>query len=117
MQIKLDPENLGAIQVTVHMKDGVMSAAFETSNDDSTRMLSHSLGQLKSSLEAGGIAVDKMHVRQSNKKDGAGADDADSKSSKQQDAQGQSKRDQQRQELIKRMWAKLSGGDPLDLVA
>jgi flagellar hook-length control protein FliK len=117
MQIRLDPQNLGAIQVTVHMKDGVMSAAFETSSDDSTRMLSHSLGQLKSSLEAGGIAVDKMHVQQSAKKDGAGADDSDSKSSKQQDAQGQSRRDQQRQELIKRMWAKLSGGDPLDLVA
>ena len=37
MHIRLDPPELGALQVTVHMEDGVMSAMFQTSTDDATR--------------------------------------------------------------------------------
>ena len=33
MHIRLDPPELGALQVTVHMEDGVMSAMFQTSTD------------------------------------------------------------------------------------
>src|SRR5206468_12374312 len=69
MQIRLDPPELGALQVTVHMRDGVMTAAFETSNDDATRMLSHSLNQLKTVLESAGVSVEKLHVQQSPKPD------------------------------------------------
>jgi flagellar hook-length control protein FliK len=117
MQIRLDPPELGTVQVTIHMKNGVMSAAFETANDESTRLLSHSLGQLKSSLEATGVAVEKMHVQQAPKQDGKGTDRDGQSAKKQTDQQGQAKRDQQRQDLIKKMWQKLAGGDPLDLVA
>ncbi len=63
------------MQVTVHVRDGSVSASFETNNDDATRLLSHSLGELKSSLESTGITVDRMHVQQSPKPsggDGAG---------------------------------------------
>ena len=64
MHIRLDPPELGALQVSVHMQDGVMSASFQTSNDDATRLLSHSLGQLKHMLETQGVSVDKLHVTQ-----------------------------------------------------
>ena len=48
MQLRLDPPELGAMQIKVEMRDGVMTASFETSNDQATRLLSHSLGDLRS---------------------------------------------------------------------
>ncbi len=116
MQIRLDPPELGALQVTVHMRDGVMTASFETSSDHATKLLSHSLGQLKSGLEAAGMTVEKLHVEQAPKRD----TDADARSdSKQapQEQQQQANQEKQRREMVQRMWQKLSGGDPLDMVA
>ena len=63
-QIRLDPPELGALQVLVHMRDGAMTASFQTSSDDATKLLSHSLGQLKQVLESQGVSVDKLHVQQ-----------------------------------------------------
>src|SRR5690606_21434418 len=51
MQIRLQPGNLGSMQISVRMVDGVMSASFQTSNAEATRLLSHSLSQLKTTLE------------------------------------------------------------------
>jgi flagellar hook-length control protein FliK len=116
LQMRLDPPGLGDLQVTVHLKDGVMTASFETSNDEATKLLSHSLGQLKSGLEAAGVTVDKIQVEQAPKKDSSGNSDSDSKQPP-QDQQQQAQQDQQRREMVQRMWKKLAGGDPLDLVA
>jgi flagellar hook-length control protein FliK len=116
MQLRLDPPELGALSVTVHMHDGVMTASFETSNADATKMLSHSLGQLKAGLEAAGVSVDKIHVEQGSKGDAQGDGDPDSKQPAQEQQQ-QAQQDQQRREMVQRMWRKLAGGDPLDLVA
>ena len=74
MHIRLDPPELGALQVSVQMKDGVMTATFQTSNDDATKLLSHSLGQLKHALETQGVSVDKLHVTQG-PRDEKGADE------------------------------------------
>jgi flagellar hook-length control protein FliK len=41
-----------------------MAATFETSSGEATRLLSHSLGELKSALEAQGVSIDKIHVQQ-----------------------------------------------------
>ena len=65
MHLRLDPPELGDLQVSVHLRDGVITAAFQTSNDDATRLLSHSLGDLKTLLESQGVAVGKLHVQQS----------------------------------------------------
>jgi flagellar hook-length control protein FliK len=117
MTIRLDPPELGALQVSVHMRDGVMTAAFETSSDDATRMLSHSLGQLKTALEASGVSVEKLHVQQSPKQESKGGDSERQQGGSHQQQQ-QSQRDQQRREMLQRLWRRLSGGgDPLDLVA
>jgi len=117
MQLRLDPPELGALQVTVHLKDGVMTASFQTSNDDATKLLSRSLGQLKSGLEAAGMSVEKLHVEQAPKENSKQDSEGNSKQPAQQQ-QNQAQQDQQRRELVQRMWRKLAGGgDPLDLVA
>jgi flagellar hook-length control protein FliK len=118
MQIRLDPPELGALQVTVNMRNGVMSASFETSSDHATKLLSHSLGQLKSGLEATGVTVEKLQVAQAPKQDAPSDSDSESDSKQApQEQQQQAQQDQQRREMVQRMWRKLAGGDPLDLVA
>ena len=47
MHLRLDPPQLGELQVTIRMIDGVVSAAFETASGEAAKLLSHSLGQLK----------------------------------------------------------------------
>jgi flagellar hook-length control protein FliK len=115
MQIRLDPPELGALQITVRMLDGVMSASFQTSNDHATQLLSHSLNQLKHGLESQGVSVDKIQVQQSPRDQQASSDEQ----SRQQHEDDQSARqEQQRKEMLRRMWRRLSiGGDPLDMVA
>ncbi len=118
MQLRLDPPELGALQVTLSMKDGVMNATFQTSNDDATRLLSHSMTQLKTAMESAGISVDKLQVQHTPK-------DSQSHTAGEDQGKGQTGQDdltrqqeQQRKDMIKRMWRKLSGeNDPLDLVA
>jgi len=118
MTLKLDPPELGALQVQVHLRDGVMTATFQTSNDDATRMLSHSLSSLKSALESQGINVEKLQVQQAPKDQQSGMNQ-DTRDQSQQSLDNQSARqEQQRREMLQRMWRKLSGAeDPLDLVA
>jgi flagellar hook-length control protein FliK len=114
MQLRLDPPELGAMQVTVQMHDGVMTASFQTSSDEATRMLSHSLNQLKTALESQGVSVDKLQVRQQTFKD---SHNQDSSQQHQQQAQDNpARQQQQRRDLMRRMWAKLALGDePLDI--
>jgi flagellar hook-length control protein FliK len=115
MHIRLDPPELGALQVTVHMEDGVMSAMFQTSTDDATRLLSHSLSQLKHVLETQGVSVEKLHVQQSPRDERQNFDDArQQRHSEDSSAQ----QEQQRREMLRRMWRRLTdGSDPLDMVA
>jgi flagellar hook-length control protein FliK len=116
MQIRLDPPELGDLQVTVQMRDGVMTAAFQTSNEQATRLLSHSLSNLKSLLESQGVNVEKLHVQQAAKQEQGGSSDTHREPTPEERHSAQ--REQQRREMIQRMWKKLGkGGDPLDLVA
>jgi flagellar hook-length control protein FliK len=117
MQVRLDPPELGALSVIVRVHEGVMSASFETSNDQATRLLSHSLAQLKSSLEAQGVSVGKLHVQQAPRgQQSSTSDDQRSQDNGNPDSAAQ--REQQRREMLRRMWRRLNGtGDPLDLVA
>jgi flagellar hook-length control protein FliK len=118
MQVRLDPPELGALSVIVRVHEGVMSASFETSNDQATRMLSHTLTQLKSSLEAQGVSVGKLHVQQSPKGQQSDLRDENRSSQDHGSQDSAAQREQQRREMLRRMWRRLSGGqDPLDLVA
>jgi flagellar hook-length control protein FliK len=120
MRLRLDPPELGAMQVSVHLKDGVVTASFETSNDQATKMLSHSLGQLKQSLESQGITVGKMDVQQSARNESTSdrSTGGEKDSDQAQENTSSSQQDEQRRETLRRMWERLAlGGDPLDLVA
>jgi flagellar hook-length control protein FliK len=118
MHIRLDPPELGALQVRVTMQDGVMTAAFETSNDDATKLLSHSLTQLKHALESQGVSVDKLHVQQSPRTDSSSNQKEENGQSQNSQNQRSAQQEQQRKEMIRRMWQKLGVTyDPLDMVA
>jgi flagellar hook-length control protein FliK len=117
MHLKLDPPELGALQVSVHMQDGVMTASFQTSNDDATRLLSHSLTQLKHALEQQGVSVEKLHVTQAPRDSNSSFDDQRS-GQQHPGEQSAAQQEQQRREMLRRMWRRLTNGsDPLDLVA
>ncbi len=121
MQIRLQPENLGAMQISVRMVDGVMSASFQTSNDEATRLLSHSLSQLKASLETQGIQVDRIHVtqapRETTSQEG-GSQDQHRDNPARQEQQQHAHEENQRRLILNRMWRRMATGeDPLDLVA
>src|SRR2546422_146848 len=79
MRPRLDPPELGPLAVTVRMRSGVMEASFETSNDEAAKLLSHSLGTLKSSLESQGVNVERLHVQQAPKSESSSSqgDDRD----------------------------------------
>ncbi len=120
MKIRLDPPNLGELQVDITVdRDGALSASFQTSNDEATRLLSHNLQNLKNSLEATGVSVDKIQVKQA-----APSEQSSSQNSGEQDKQQQSAQDhparqeQQRREILEKMWRKMVFGDePLDIAA
>jgi flagellar hook-length control protein FliK len=115
MHIRLDPPELGALQVSVHMENGVMTASFQTSNDEATKLLSHSLAQLKHVLESQGVSVDKLHVTQTPRDQQADNDNPRQQSGSDNPS---ARQEQQRREILQRMWRKLTNGsDPLDTVA
>ncbi len=118
MQLRLDPPELGAVHVNVQMRDGAMTATIEASNDQAARLLSHSLGELKTSLESQGINVEALHVKQSSTTPASRSSSQDSQQQQNSSTDdGSAKREQQRQQMLRRMWQRLSGGDPLDMVA
>ena len=118
MQIRLDPPELGALRVSVQMRDGVMSATFEASSDQATKLLSHSLNDLKTALESQGVSVAAIHVRQTPPRSESRQSNQDSQRQQgRRDSDENAPREQQRRELMQRLWKRLSGGDPLDMVA
>lgn len=118
MQIRLDPPELGAMQIRVEMHNGTMTASFETSNDQATRLLSHSLGDLRSALAAQGVNVEKLQVSQSPKQQQQSPSGDSQRDNSQTPQDTASQQEQQRKEMVRRMWQKLMGGaDPVDLVA
>jgi flagellar hook-length control protein FliK len=120
MNISLNPPELGAMQISVKMENGVMSASFQTSNEQATRLLTHTLGQLKDALEIQGVSVDRLHVHQASGSDSSSNQKSDSESGGKQSSQdGRSpQQEEQRRETLRRMWRRIRGQrDPLDLVA
>jgi len=118
MQIRLDPPELGTLHVSVKVQDGVISASFQTSNDEATRLLSHTLGQLKQSLEMQGLSVERLQVHRA-----SASEDSNSKSNQDGGRQGgdddrTAQQEQQHRQMMRRLWRRAAlGRDELDLVA
>jgi flagellar hook-length control protein FliK len=122
MRIRLDPPQLGAMQVTVRIQDGLVTAAFETSSDEATRLLGHSLNQLKATLETHGVAVDRLQVQQAPRETQSSNSQSDSRREQggqsSHDQEQSARQEQQRREMLRKMWRRLTGEpDPLDLTA
>lgn len=119
MQITLHPANLGHVHISVQVTAGSVSATFETTNEQATRLLSHNLSQLKQTLEAAGVVVEKLQVTQS--RDPQSQTQSDSKQSSQQQSatdQRGSQQEQQRREILQQMWDKVAGAqDWIDVKA
>jgi flagellar hook-length control protein FliK len=116
VRLRLDPPELGALLVRIDVKDGVLAASFQTSNDEATRLLSRSMQQLRTTLESHGVTVEKLHVQQAPREQwdgGRGGDDR-----QQNPPQHWQQQEQQRREMLQRMWRRVRDGrDPFDLVA
>ena len=119
MHLRLDPPELGDLLISVQMRDGVMTAAFQTSNDEATRLLSHSLGDLKATLEAQGVTVERLHVQQAprQEQDQGGPGNRNDGRNPATEDQHHARREQQRREMVQRLWDKLAGRDAVNLTA
>jgi len=62
MRLELSPPDLGALQVSVSVHDGVLSARLEAQNPATQRILADNLSQLKDSLTQQGVAFDRIDV-------------------------------------------------------
>lgn len=120
MKIRLDPPNLGQLQIDVSVDDGTLTASFQTSNEEATRLLSHSMQQLKHSLEAAGVSVDRIQVRQTSESSSSNSTrsgDQDSSSQQHSREDHSQRQEQQRRDFLQKMWEKIAfGQEPLDLV-
>jgi flagellar hook-length control protein FliK len=119
MTLRLDPPELGALQVAVFIKDGLASVAFQAENPEAAKLLTNTLGQLRNSLTAAGITVDRMSVQQtapSEKSSSSANNNSNSQSDSRnanpfQQQDDAARREQQRRELLERMWRRVSGDD------
>jgi flagellar hook-length control protein FliK len=124
--LRLDPPEVGALQVAVEMKNGLASVTLVTENPEAARLMTHTLGELRDSLQAAGVAVDRMTVSQappssSSDNRGSGENSRNQNGSNQQgSANGQgfawrddesSRREQQRRQMLERLWKKVTGDD------
>jgi flagellar hook-length control protein FliK len=63
MQLHLSPPQLGALQVDVSVRDGVLSARLEAQAPATQQILVDNLSQLKDSLTQQGVNFDRIEVR------------------------------------------------------
>lgn len=71
--IRLDPPELGAVRVQMHMNAGVVTARLEAAQQSVRSMLNQQLGQLRHALESQGLTVDRLQVQASAADTGASA--------------------------------------------
>ncbi len=60
--IRLSPEHLGPMRLHVKLKEGSISARFETSNDSARDLLTRSIDMLRTTLEDRGYTVESLRV-------------------------------------------------------
>jgi flagellar hook-length control protein FliK len=72
MRLELSPPDLGALQVSVSVHNGVLSARLEAQNPTTRQILADNLSQLKDSLTQQGVAFDRIDVRPGDSNAGSG---------------------------------------------
>ena len=74
MQLQLNPENLGHVELLVSQKEGVMTAHFTVQNQVAKEALESSLNILKQNFEEQGLKVSDVEVTIGNYSEGFGRD-------------------------------------------
>lgn len=124
LTLRLDPPEIGALEVNVTFHNGAASVALATDNPEAARLMTHSLSDLRDSLVAAGVSVDKLTVQQAPKSDTARNDTGGKSGDGTGNPSGQAgwqqeetaRREQQRRELLERMWRRVAGDD-VNLIA
>jgi flagellar hook-length control protein FliK len=117
MRIRLDPPELGVLEIRVDLRQGAMAASFETSTEHAARLVSHTLDQLRQTLESQGVNVEKLQVQHTPRDQHTSRGDEDDSRQRRPDDEA-ARHEQQRRQLLGRLWRRLAGDrDPLDLVA
>lgn len=87
MELQLNPEHLGKVQLSVQSRDGVMTAQFTVQNEISKEAIESQLGTLKDTLNQQGIKVEAIEVtvtsynfEQNNRNGGENQPEAEDKS-------------------------------------
>ncbi|MFN4242036.1 MAG: flagellar hook-length control protein FliK [Tepidisphaerales bacterium] len=118
--LRLDPPELGALQVSLVMKDNLATVTFRAESAEAARLLSQTLAQLRDTLAAAGVVVDRMSVQQGSRPEGGSPGSGQGGGSGGGtwggagpfDAQDeQARREQQRRDLLERLWLQASGAD------
>lgn len=61
-EIRLDPPNLGRVNVSVSLNNGTLTAEFQSASDVVRNLLKDNIDKLKSVLQGQGVAVDRLAV-------------------------------------------------------
>lgn len=64
-KLMLFPEQMGQVDVRISMQNGLLTAVFQTDTATAKDMLENQMAQLRASLQAQGLNVDKLEVTQS----------------------------------------------------
>lgn len=115
--LRLDPPELGAVQVSLVLKDKQAMLTFQAENAEAARLLSQTMARLRDTLSNAGITVDRIQVQQSSKSENGGGSSHASAGGgggwgqpgafAEQDEQA--RREQQRRELLERLWLQAAG--------
>lgn len=128
--MRLDPPELGVLQIRLDIKDGVINASFQSDNARAADLLTQGMTRLKQSLESAGISVDRLTVqmsppseRSSNDRSAGDQSSRDSSASRNSSdgsfagtPDDPSRRQSQRDRAFDAAWRAING-DPVDLLA
>jgi flagellar hook-length control protein FliK len=64
MTLRLTPDALGEVRVHLKLRDGVVSARVEATQESARGLLEHGVDRLRAALEARGLKVDSLEVQQ-----------------------------------------------------
>ena len=73
LQLSLSPPDLGSLQISVSLHEGVLSARLEVQSPTTQQLLVDNLSQLKSSLTQQGVAFDRIDVSLAGSQTGSGS--------------------------------------------
>ncbi len=69
LDLQLNPQELGAITVTLSVRNGEVSAIIRSEKSETTDMINRQVDAIRTNLEQQGLKVDKVEVRQESQQD------------------------------------------------